>query len=195
MFRALLSTVATGLTFYAFLPYIRSIHQGRTRPHVFSWVIWGLTTFLVFFAQLAGGGGAGAWVIGLSGVITLYIAVLACVKRADFSITALDWVFFCGAISALPFWVATSDPLVAVVILTVVDVAGFGPTVRKVWHRPQEESAGFFALFTVRNLLVILALEKVTVTTALFPAAVGVACLLLIALMGWRRRVLRAAQA
>ena len=68
MYKELLSAAAIALTFVAFLPYIRSIKQGVTKPHVFSWVIWGSTTFIVFLAQLADKGGAGAWPIGVSGL-------------------------------------------------------------------------------------------------------------------------------
>ena len=76
-YKELLSAIAIVLTFLAFLPYIRSIFQGKTKPHVFSWVIWGSTTFIVFLAQLADKGGAGAWPIGVSGIITIYVALLA----------------------------------------------------------------------------------------------------------------------
>ncbi|MDX1581610.1 MAG: hypothetical protein R3360_08300, partial [Alphaproteobacteria bacterium] len=93
-YREILSVIAIGLTFVAFLPYIRSIHQGRTKPHVFSWLLWGSTTFIVFIAQLADGGGAGAWPIGASGLVTLYVAGLAYSRRADVTITRSDWVFF-----------------------------------------------------------------------------------------------------
>ncbi len=131
MFKELLSAAAIALTFIAFFPYIRSIQRGTTKPHVFSWVIWGLTTFIVFLAQLAGRGGLGAWPIGVSGAITIYIAWLAWWKRGDTLATPIDWVFLIGALSALPFWLFTADPMWAVVILTSVDVAGFGPTFRK----------------------------------------------------------------
>lgn len=53
-FKWVLSGLAIALTFVAFVPYIRSIFVGDTRPHVFSWVIWGITTGIVFFAQLEG---------------------------------------------------------------------------------------------------------------------------------------------
>ena len=53
MYKTIFSATAIALTFAAFLPYIRSIRSGKTKPHVFSWVIWGLTTFVVFLAQLA----------------------------------------------------------------------------------------------------------------------------------------------
>jgi hypothetical protein len=187
MSKELLSAAAIALTFGMFFPYIRSIHRGKTKPHVFSWVVWGLGTLIVFLAQLAGHGGLGAWPIGVSGVITSYIALLAYLKRADTTITKTDWVFFFAALSALPFWFLTSDPLWAVVTLTVVDVIGFGPTVRRAYRHPHEESVSFFALAAARNLLVIFALEHYSLTTVLFPAAVGLACLLLVFMLAYRR--------
>jgi hypothetical protein len=97
LYKELLSAVAISLTFIAFFPYIRSIINGAIKPHVFSWVIWGTTTFVVFLAQLEGKGGAGAWPIGVSGSITIFIALLAYFKRADITITKIDWLFFVSA--------------------------------------------------------------------------------------------------
>jgi len=188
--KELLSAVAIALTLLAFFPYIRSIIQGTVKPHVFSWVIWGTTTFVVFLAQLDDNGGAGAWPIGVSGVITIFIALLAYLQRSDVSITKTDWLFFVSAMSSLPFWYLTSDPLWAVVILTTVDVLGFGPTVRKAYALPHSESLLFFALFTARNLIVMMALENYTVTTVLFPAVIAAACALLIAMVTYRRLAL-----
>ena len=189
-YKEILSAIAVALTFAAFVPYIRAIVSGTTRPHIFSWVIWGTTTFVVFLAQLEGKGGVGAWPIGVSGIITIFIAFLAYVKRADITITKTDWLFFVLAMSSLPLWYVTSDPFWAVVILTIVDVLGFGPTVRKAYSFPHSESLLFFALFAARNLLVIMALEYYSVTTALFPAVIAAACILLIAMLTYRRRAL-----
>jgi len=188
-YKGILSAVAIALTLIAFFPYIRSIILNRIRPHVFSWVIWGTTTFVVFLAQLEDKGGVGAWPIGVSGAITIFIALLAYLKRADITITRFDWVFFISALSSLPFWYFTSDPLWAVVILTIVDVLGFGPTVRKVYVHPYSESLVFFSLFTTRNILVIMALENYTMTTVLFPAVIAVACVLLIAMALYQRSI------
>jgi hypothetical protein len=190
LYNELLSAVAIALTLIAFFPYIRSIITGAIRPHVFSWVIWGATTFVVFLAQLEDGGGTGAWPIGVSGIITIFIALLAYSKHADISITRTDWLFLVTALSSLPFWYIASDPLWAVVILTTVDVLGFGPTVRKAYYLPHSESLLFFGLFAARNLIVILALENHSVTTVLFPAVIATACILLMSLVMYRRCVL-----
>jgi hypothetical protein len=190
-YKEILSAAAIVLTFAAFVPYIRTILSGATKPHVFSWVIWGATTFVVFLAQLEGKGGVGAWPIGVSGGITIFVAFLAYVKRADIAITKTDWLFFASAMSSLPLWYLTSDPLWAVVVLTAVDVLGFGPTVRKAYSFPHSESLLFFSLFAARNLLVIMALENYSVTTVLFPAVIAVACMLLMAMVAYRRRAQR----
>ncbi|MEO0883681.1 MAG: hypothetical protein AAFY34_13270 [Pseudomonadota bacterium] len=191
--KALFAGLAIALTFAMYVPYSRSILRGATRPHVFSWIIWGGGTIIVFFAQLADGAGLGAWPIGVSGLITCAIAYLAFLKAGDRSIVAVDWVFLCLAAMAVPLWGLTSNALSAVIVLTTVDLLGFGPSFRKAYSAPYEDSVLFFSLSVLRNALVLIALEAVNWTTALFPAAVGAACLMFVAWLLVRRRALRAA--
>ena len=187
MTKELLSGAAIAITFVAFIPYIRSIRSGATKPHVFTWVIWGFATFVVFWGQLVAEAGAGAWPTGISGLITIYVAVLAFTKRGDISISLTDWAFFLAAMTALPLWFLTSDPLWAVVILTLVDILGYGPTIRKVSKDPYSERLGFYLLMGVRNLVSIAAIERYSLTTLLFPAATAAAIGLLFAVVVRRR--------
>ena len=85
--------------------------------------------------------------------MTVLIACLAYLKRADISITKIDWMFFTAAFFSLPVWYFTSDPLWTVIILTAVDVLGFGPTIRKAYSFPYSESVVFFAIFAARDLV------------------------------------------
>ena len=189
-YKNLISAASILLTFIAFVPYILSILKGHTRPHVFSWIVWGAATVIVFFAQLTDKGGAGAWPIGVSGGLTLLVAALAYFKRADRGVTRLDWLFLIAAFGALALWFVTKDPLAAVVILTVVDTLGFGPTFRKAYAYPFEEDLLFFFLIALRNGLAIAALEHYSWTTVLFPAVMALACLMFIAMVLWRRSIL-----
>lgn len=186
--KQLFSAIALLLTFVAFYPYVRSILREETRPHVFSWMIWAAGTVVVFFAQLADGAGIGAWPIGISGCITFGVAILALTKSADTSIVPVDWGFLALALTALPLWWLTSHPLYAVIILTIVDLLGFGPSIRKAHDHPYEENATFFFLGAIRNAFVVLALEAYSWTTALFPAAIGIACFVFVAFILLRRR-------
>lgn len=186
--KEILGSLAVILTFVAFIPYIYSIFIGKTKPHVFSWVIWGITTFIVCFAQIADNGGAGAWSTGISGVTTMFIAWLAYIKKSDSSITRVDWFFFILALSAIPFWYLTSNPLWAVIILTSIDTVGFAPSIRKAYVKPFEDQLLMYAVVAVRNIVAIAALENYSLTTVLFPGVMTVTCAGFIVLVLLRRK-------
>lgn len=181
------SGAAFVFTLLIFVPYILSIKRKKTVPHYFSWMVWAFGTFVVFFAQLSDGAGIGAWPIGFSACMTCYVAYLSFQVRSKIEITAHDRVLFGLAILAVPAWVIASDPIWAVAFLTLADLLGFGPTLRKAYVRPNEEHVGFFILAGVRNALVIVALEHYSWTTFLFPAAVGLGCVLVAGLIVLRR--------
>lgn len=168
-----LSAIATAISLIAFLPYLVSTLRGAIRPHVMSWTIWGITTSIVFWAQREAGAGVGAWPVGFSAIIAFMVALLAYSKRGDIHIMRSDWVFFLTALAAIPLWYLTDSALLAVLLVTTIDVLGFGPTLRKGYAQPQSESLLFFSMIVVRNILVVLALESYSVTTALFPFAIG----------------------
>jgi hypothetical protein len=186
----LASLAAVVLTVVAYVPYVAEIRKRTVKPHFFSWVIWSITTGIVSVAQLSAEGGVGAWPTVVSALITIYVAILAWILRSDISITRLDFGFLLAAFAALPTWFFTSDPLGSVVILTVVDVLGFGPTLRKAYAYPHEESLQFYNIFIVRSFLSVLALETHNLTTVLFPAAMIAACFVVSVLLWWRRKTL-----
>lgn len=185
-----LGLIAIMISITAIIPYIISIIKNKTKPHAFSWLIWGISTFTIFIAQLVSGAGAGSWSIGISGIITIAIAILAYHKRSDDAITKTDWLCLICALSALPFWYATSDALYAVIILTIVDLFGYIPTLRKSYHKPQEESIALFAIMAFRNLISIMALESYLLTNYLFQAATMIANFIVIALILVRKKSL-----
>jgi hypothetical protein len=179
--KAIFATIAILISAISFLPYIWSTLRGKVRPHVLSWSIWGLTTTIVFLAQRTAGAGVGAWPVGLAAMMAFLIAIIAYIKRAEIRITPTDWLFFVLALGALPLWYVTDNPLWAVLLVTAIDILGFGPTIRKAYHQPQTESVLFFSLIVLRNVFVLLALEHYSLTTALFPAAIGIMALIVAA--------------
>jgi hypothetical protein len=176
------------LTVVGFAPYISGIRGGTMKPHFFSWVIWTISSTVVFFAQVVAEGGAGAWSTGVSALLTAYVTWLAWSLHRDISITRSDWVFLWSALASLPLWYITADPLWSVVILTTVDLFGFGPTLRKLYDYPYEESAFFYALFAARSAISLVALESLSLTTLLFPVAMVISCGLTSLMLLWRRR-------
>ena len=172
--KQVVSIIATIITIASFYPYIRLIRARKIKPHVFSWIIWGMTTLIAFIGQIAGQGGIGTLSVGVSAITTFYVAYLAFRNRADLTIHKADWMFLVTALLAIPVWMLTSNPLWAIVIITIVDMLGFGPTFRNVYANPKNESAWFYMVFGLRNGLAIYAMEAYNWTTILFPAAIGI---------------------
>jgi hypothetical protein len=133
----------------------------------------------------------GAWAIGFAAGIAFYIAWISGRSGIPLKITRTDWVFLIASLSVLPVWFFTNDALYAIIILTAVDLAGFGPTFRSAYVFPFREHMSFFALGALRNVLVIVALEHYSMTTVLFPAAGTLACVALVVLLAYRRAQLR----
>jgi hypothetical protein len=148
--------------------YFASIWRGQTRPHAFSWLIWGVISSIGFAAQWAEGAGAGSWARGF-GALTCFLLVGLGLWRGEKNITRGDWITLVVALGARPLWVLTKTPFWSVVIVCIIDCIGYLPTLRKSWHKPQEEiwySYGFSFLGAVFSLV---AIENYTPSTWLYP--------------------------
>lgn len=42
-------TVILGIVGY--IPYLRDVLRGKTKPHVYTWFVWGLITLIIFALQ------------------------------------------------------------------------------------------------------------------------------------------------
>jgi hypothetical protein len=178
------------LTFVSYAPYFWGIKKGRIKPHIFTWLIWGLATGIVCAAQYSAGAGSGAWATGFTCFLTLIIIAIA-FSRSEKNITRSDWGAFLGALAAIPAWYFTSAPLTAVVLVTGIDGIAYYPTFRKSVTKPYEEAALFYGLSNLKHVCSLLATESYSWTTTLYPAVLLMMNSLLIGLLLWRRFVLK----
>jgi hypothetical protein len=174
------SSIAVVLTFWGYTPYIWNIWKGTLKPHYFSWLIWGLTTCIVFVAQWSENGGLGSYPTGVSGILTLVVAFYCWKHRKTTLLRPFDWFILILTLGSVPIWYLLADPLYSVILLTVMDILGFLPSFRKAIEHPYEDSLSFYFLFFVRNFISILALEVRNTTTVIFPFLVGIFCLLFV---------------
>ncbi len=167
----ILGVLAVVVGFVGYAPYVRDVARGITKPHAMSWVVWGTIEVIVFCAQITRGAGAGAWVTAASATIALGIAVTALIKR-DHRAVLLDWVAFAGALFGIVLWVTTSNPLLAVIAVTIADALGFFPTIRKTYHHPHDETLVEYALCVVKWSIGFVALGSLNPTTVIYPVSV-----------------------
>ncbi len=167
-YKSILGITATILGFIGYFPYVRDTMRGTTRPHVFSWFVWGIMETIAFFAQIAGGASAGAWATGTSAVVMFFIVGIT-LTHADKQIRAFDWIALLGALVGMLLWRLTNSPLLAIIFVTIADAFAFAPTFRKAYHKPHEETVIEYVCSALKWVVSIFALGSFNVTTALYP--------------------------
>lgn len=172
--KTLISTAAVVLTFVGYAPYIRDTLRGTTKPHAYSWFVWGLLTAIVFALQIAGGAGVGAWVT-LAAASVCFVIVFLGVRGGQRDITRADTGFLALALVALFLWLIVKQPVASIILVSAAEMLGFAPTVRKSWNKPHTETLFTYQLNALRHGLSILALQQYTVVTWLYPVTWTVA--------------------
>jgi hypothetical protein len=188
-YKTVLGAAGSVMTLVGYAPYVGNTLTGRTRPHVFSWLVWSSVTAIAFAGQLVEKAGPGSWVTGVSTLVCVVIFGAA-LRQGEKDIALVDWMSLGGAAVALALWAVTERPLAAVVLVTLVDALGFLPTFRKSFFRPFEETALTYSISVLRWLLAILALQNLSVVTWLYPASLVVMNAVFVALLLVRRRQL-----
>lgn len=172
--KELLGLIATVISFASKVPYFRAIYLGHKKPHIFTWIIWTITTAIIFLGQFWDGAGAGAWSTAMGTFICLSIAVLSYYKNPYLLITRTDWLSLFAAIASVVLWIITQNPLWAMIILVTIDVIGYIPTLRKAYALPDEECGWIFIWQNVKHGFSIAAMHNYSVITLMFPVTIFV---------------------
>jgi len=167
--KTLLGLVATALVFIGYIPYLRDIVKGKTKPHVYSWFLWSFVTLIAFALQLSGGAGTGAFVTLAAAVMCIAVIVLGFIHNSQVKIVWIDTLFLIFAVVALLLWLVAKQPVLSAILTTLIDLLGFAPTVRKSWNNPHSETLSFYWLNTFRFGLALIALQNYSIITALYP--------------------------
>ena len=170
-FKNILGIVATILVFLCYIPYIRDIVRGKTKPHVYSWFLWGFVTLIAFALQLSDNAGSGAFVTLAVAIMCFVVIIFGFIYKSKVKIVKSDTIFLIFAIISLGLWLIAKQPVLSVILTVIIDLLGFAPTIRKSWNNPFSETLTFYYLNSVRFGLAIIALQKYSLLTALYPTA------------------------
>src|SRR5262245_55606090 len=102
--QSIFALIGYTFAFASFSVYLTSILRGESKPHIFTRFVFGLIEAIVFVGQLVSGGGAGAWVTGISALFS-FALVVSCFKYGTKDITRSDWILFLSALACIAVWV------------------------------------------------------------------------------------------
>jgi len=185
--KELLGGVTIFLSLVGYIPYLRDVFKGKTKPHAFSWIVWTLVTFIVGIAQLAAGAGWGTihnLVTGFIGLVIIFYAL----KNKDKDITRTDAALFAMALLSIPLWVLTKDPVYSIILITFIDILAFAPTVRKTWHDPTSETLISYVLAGAKYCFALGAIGTYGFATLLYPIALVLMNIIIVTVIVTRRK-------
>ncbi len=188
--KEILGVVGIILIFVGYIPYIKDTISGRTTPHIFSWFLWSFLAFIGFGIQYSHGAGPSAWITLTTSIITLFIALVA-LKNGSKNITPIDYLFLTLALIAVFLWKVVKLPEIATMLQLSAGIIALGPTIRKSWNKPQEETLFTYILNSVRHGITFTAVQNYSINTALHPLTWFIANTLCTIMLVVRRRQLR----
>lgn len=182
----LIFAIGALLSNIAFLPYVFDMVKRRTEPHVYTWLIWVITQGTAVVGVWYGGGGLGA--LGLTvGVVLVAGIFFMAFKYGTKNITLGDTITLIAALGGVLVWWQLHQPVLAVILVSVIDALGYIPTFRKSYQEPWSETIKTWALFAAGNLLSLLALDTYNFLTVPYIATITLANVLLVAFLLIRR--------
>jgi hypothetical protein len=175
-------------TISSVVPYARDILRRTTKPNIASWIVWTALTGVATIVQFAAGETTTAIITLAAALETLVIVILGLrYGYADFG--RFEWVCLLGALAGLMIWLLLDNPVLAVLLTVLIDLAGSLPTVRHSWLSPGEETWLTYLAAGLGGLFGLLALTSFTVVSLAYPIYLAGMNAILVAIILWRQRV------
>jgi hypothetical protein len=169
------------------VPYVRDIIRHKTKPQRSMWWIYSGLFLLLFAAQLDAGSG---WVVVLTAEYVLSATTIAILslKYGYGSLHKRDGLSIGVALFGLAAWLITSNPLLAIIMVVMVDFAGFWLTIVKTWHAPHSETLISWELSLIGNIIGVAAVTTWSFTVLVYPVYAVLGTALLDWIIIYRRR-------
>lgn len=161
-----LTLIAGGLFLLGFIPYIRAILRGETKPAKASWMIWAtldtITIAGMYFKDSINGQIVGA-------VIGAWIVVILALKYGTRGWTNLDRYCLAGAMLGIALWVVFDNPTIGIVVSNIVVFLGAIPTFKSAWIDPRLEDKTAWTIYWLSCVCAVLAIPAWTLSDATQP--------------------------
>ena len=172
-----------------FIPYIKDILKKQTKPHIYTWLIWLILQTVAVISQFKDGAGYGAW--GLTvGLTFCFCIFLLSFKYGTKDIKKFDIFCLVSSFIIIGFYLISKNPLVTMILITIIDFIGFLPTFRKGFNDPNTETTSTFALSALSNIFSLVALQNYTIVTTLYLASLAISNSSFVIMIELRKRAL-----
>lgn len=172
--KLIFAILASVTALIAYFPYIRDMLAKKTKPHVYTWLIWLLTQGTAALGIFYGGGNWGGLYLAVM-CVEIIVVFLLSFKYGTKNITKGDTIILVSALIAIFVWWQLKQPLLSVFMVSAIDVIGYIPSFRKSFKDPWSETLVSWFLFALANILGILALGSYNLLTTTYLISIFIA--------------------
>ncbi|HKU19038.1 MAG TPA: hypothetical protein VJP80_07285 [Candidatus Saccharimonadales bacterium] len=183
---AVFGVLSAVLQFVSLAPYFVDIMKGKTKPERATWWIWSLLNVIAFAAQLGAHARWSLFMTAAQGMLNIGVAVLS-LKHGYGRFHKGDLTAMAFAILGVGLWWLFNSPLLALLVVVAVDLAGFWLTLAKTWRAPETETLVTWVISVVSGFFGVLAVGEWNLTKMLYPAYIAAGNLLMVVIIVTRR--------
>lgn len=177
-------------TFFSYFIYFRSIIKWESKPHVISWFIWWLISFVIFSIQIYDNAWIWAFNIWFVAFLCFLIALIS-LKKWSTKINRADYISLAFWVLSIILWIFSNNPFFSVILLILVDIFWFIPTILKSIKKPFEETEVAYFLAWGWYLMSIFAMENISFLTVWFVIVSCFFNLFLASIIFFRKKALK----
>lgn len=177
-------------TFFSYFIYFRSIIKWESKPHVISWFIWWLISFVIFSIQIYDNAWIWAFNIWFVAFLCFLIALIS-LKKWSTKINKADYISLAFWVLSIILWIFSNNPFFSVILLILVDIFWFIPTILKSIKNPFEETEIAYFLAWGWYLMSIFAMENISFLTVWFVIVSCFFNLFLASIIFFRKKALK----
>ncbi|MBP6920958.1 hypothetical protein KBB89_00190 [Candidatus Gracilibacteria bacterium] len=184
------SLLGVAFQIFAFSTYLWSIFRGKTKPHLYTWLLWGILGSIVTIVQITNDAGWSILISGLMAGCNLTLAGLS-LKYGETLLTRRDKYLLMGALISIILWQITQSDLTAIILVCMIDAIAFYFTFKKSYRKPHEEKLFSYILWTFQLVSFALAVNTPTLTNLLYPVFLAIMEGVFVLFLIWRRKVVK----
>ncbi len=167
--KEIIAIIAAILAIFGNISYLKDTFKSAIRPHPYTWFIWSIVSLVNFFGQWQKGAGIALLPIGVAEAFTIIIFLYSLkfvFKKGNLNpIKKVDHLFLIVALLGLIPWALTKDPTISIVIVVLIDLVAFIPTLRKTWFNPETERPLLYEMNVTRHILTLFSLGAYNLAT------------------------------
>jgi hypothetical protein len=139
-FVAFCGAMSVVLAVFCGIPYLRSILNGKTKPHQFSWLIFVIMNAIVALSQYLKGARASV-LISLVFLVFSSIILFLSFEYGTRNTSKFDKILFGLSLFTIVAWIVTKNPSVAIWLSVLIDIFATTMIILKIKAEPHSEAA------------------------------------------------------